>query len=278
MAIIKTEQLVFTYDTESPSEPALRSLDLEIEEGSFVAVLGHNGSGKSTLAKHFNGILLPTGGKVWVRDMDTSDEERLLDIRRTVGMVFQNPDNQIVANVVEDDVAFGPENLGIPTAEIRERVDEALKNVGMYEYRTHAPHLLSGGQKQRIAIAGIIAMRPKCIVLDEPTAMLDPMGRQEVLETVHRLNKEHGITVILITHHMEECVEADRLIVMAAGQIIADGSPREVFPQVEKLRASELDVPATTALLYELNKSGCSLPLEALTVEECAQALYREFG
>ena len=278
MAIIKTEQLVFTYDTEAPSEPALRSLDLEIEEGSFVAVLGHNGSGKSTLAKHFNGILLPTGGKVWVRDMDTADEERLLDIRRTVGMVFQNPDNQIVANVVEDDVAFGPENLGIPTAEIRERVDEALKNVGMYEYRTHAPHLLSGGQKQRIAIAGIIAMRPKCIVLDEPTAMLDPMGRQEVLETVHRLNKEHGITVILITHHMEECVEADRLIVMAAGQIIADGSPREVFPQVEKLRASELDVPATTALLYELNKSGCSLPLEALTVEECAQALYREFG
>ena len=278
MAIIKTEQLVFTYDNETPSEPALRSLDLEIEEGSFVAVLGHNGSGKSTLAKHFNGILLPTGGKVWVRDMDTADEERLLDIRRTVGMVFQNPDNQIVANVVEDDVAFGPENLGIPTAEIRERVDEALKNVGMYEYRTHAPHLLSGGQKQRIAIAGIIAMRPKCIVRDEPTAMLDPMGRQEVLETVHRLNKEHGITVILITHHMEECVEADRLIVMAAGQIIADGSPREVFPQVEKLRASELDVPATTALLYELNKSGCSLPLEALTVEECAQALYREFG
>ena len=278
MAIIQTEQLVFSYDTETDSKPALRSVDLEIEEGSFVAVLGHNGSGKSTLAKHMNGILLPSGGKVWVSGIDTTDEDRLLDIRRTVGMVFQNPDNQIVANVVEDDVAFGPENLGIPTEEIRRRVDEALKSVGMYEYRTHAPHLLSGGQKQRIAIAGIIAMRPRCIELDEPTAMLDPMGRQEVLETVHKLNREQGITVVLITHHMEECVEADRLIVMSAGQIIADGSPREVFPQVEKLRAAELDVPATTALLYELNKSGFNLPLEALTVEECAQALYREFS
>ena len=278
MSIIQTDKLVFRYDNESDAEPALRSVDLEIEEGSFVAVLGHNGSGKSTLAKHMNGILLPSGGKVWVSGIDTTDEDRLLDIRRTVGMVFQNPDNQIVANVVEDDVAFGPENLGIPTEEIRRRVDEALKSVGMYEYRTHAPHLLSGGQKQRIAIAGIIAMRPRCIVLDEPTAMLDPMGRREVLETVHKLNREQGITVVLITHHMEECVEADRLIVMSAGQIIADGSPRAVFPQVEKLRAAELDVPATTALLYELNKSGFDLPLEALTVEECAQALYREFS
>ena len=278
MAIIRTEKLIYTYDSETPSEPALRSLDIEIEEGSFVAVLGHNGSGKSTFAKHLNGIFLPTGGKVWVSDIDTSDEARLLDVRRTVGMVFQNPDNQIVANVVEDDVAFGPENLGIPTEEIRQRVDEALKNVGMYEYRTHAPHLLSGGQKQRIAIAGIIAMRPRCIVLDEPTAMLDPMGRQEVLETVHRLNREHGITVILITHHMEECIEADRLIVMAAGQVIADGTPKEVFPQVETMRENGLDVPATTGLLYELNREGFDLPLEALSVEECAQALYKEFG
>ena len=278
MAIIRTEKLIYTYDSEAPSEPALRSLDMEIEEGSFVAVLGHNGSGKSTLAKHLNGILLPTGGKVWVNDMDTADEAHLLDVRRTVGMVFQNPDNQIVANVVEDDVAFGPENLGIPSAEIRERVDEALRNVGMYEYRTHAPHLLSGGQKQRVAIAGIIAMRPRCIVLDEPTAMLDPMGRREVLETVHRLNREHGITVILITHHMDECIEADRLIVMAAGQVIADGTPKEVFPQVEKMRENGLDVPATTGLLYELNREGSNLPLDALSVEECAQALFKEFG
>lgn len=278
MAIIRTEKLIYTYDSEAPSEPALRSLDMEIEEGSFVAVLGHNGSGKSTLAKHLNGILLPTGGKVWVNDMDTADEAHLLDVRRTVGMVFQNPDNQIVANVVEDDVAFGPENLGIPSAEIRERVDEALRNVGMYEYRTHAPHLLSGGQKQRVAIAGIIAMRPRCIVLDEPTAMLDPMGRREVLETVHRLNREHGITVILITHHMDECIEAGRLIVMAAGQVIADGTPKEVFPQVEKMRENGLDVPATTGLLYELNREGSNLPLDALSVEECAQALFKEFG
>ena len=278
MAIIRTEKLIYSYDSETNTEPALRSLDIEIEEGSFVAVLGHNGSGKSTFAKHLNGIFLPTDGKVWVSGMDTADEAHLLDVRRTVGMVFQNPDNQIVANVVEDDVAFGPENLGIPSEEIRVRVDEALKNVGMYEYRTHAPHLLSGGQKQRIAIAGIIAMRPRCIVLDEPTAMLDPMGRQEVLETVHRLNREHGITVILITHHMEECIEADRLIVMAAGQVIADGTPKEVFPQVEKMRENGLDVPATTGLLYELNREGFDLPLDALSVEECAQALYKEFG
>ncbi|MBR4703033.1 MAG: energy-coupling factor transporter ATPase [Oscillospiraceae bacterium] len=278
MNIIRTEKLDFEYDAESGRGLVLKELDLEIEEGSFVAILGHNGSGKSTLAKHMNAILLPTGGKVFVSGMDTSDEERLLEIRRTVGMVFQNPDNQIVANVVEDDVAFGPENIGIPTAEIRTRVDEALKAVGMYEYRNHAPHLLSGGQKQRVAIAGIIAMRPRCIVLDEPTAMLDPSGRREVLDTVHRLNRENGITVVLITHHMDECIDADRLIVMADGAIIADGSPREVFPQVELLRDTGMDVPATVGLAWELRKAGYDMPLDALSAEECAEALYRVFG
>ena len=277
MKIIQTEKLVFSYEPESDEEPILKSLDIGIESGSFVAVLGHNGSGKSTFAKHLNGILLPTGGKVWIDGMDSTDEEKLLEIRRTVGMVFQNPDNQIVANVVEDDVAFGPENMGIPSEEIRLRVDEALKDVGMYEYRTHAPHLLSGGQKQRVAIAGIVAMRPRCIVLDEPTAMLDPAGRREVLETVHRLNRELGITVVLITHHMDECIEADRLIIMSDGEIVADGTPREVFPQVELMRANGLDVPATVGLMYELNKLGYDLPLDALTVEECADALYQQF-
>jgi len=277
MKIIQTEKLVFSYEPESEGEPILKSLDIGIESGSFVAVLGHNGSGKSTFAKHLNGILLPTGGKVWINGMDSMDEEKLLEIRRTVGMVFQNPDNQIVANVVEDDVAFGPENMGVPSEEIRRRVDEALKDVGMYEYRTHAPHLLSGGQKQRVAIAGIVAMRPRCIVLDEPTAMLDPAGRREVLETVHRLNRELGITVVLITHHMDECIEADRLIVMSDGEIIADGTPREVFPQVELMRSNGLDVPATVGLLYELKKLGYDVPLDALTVEECAEALYHVF-
>ena len=278
MKIIRTEKLVFRYDNEGEEKPVLDSLDLEIEEGSFVAVLGHNGSGKSTLAKHMNAILLPTGGKVWVDAMDTADEARRLDIRRTVGMVFQNPDNQIVANVVEDDVAFGPENLGLPSEEIRQRVDEALKDVGMFEYREHAPHLLSGGQKQRVAIAGIVAMRPRCIVLDEPTAMLDPAGRREVLDTVHRLNRELGITVILITHHMDECIDADRLIVMSDGGIIADGAPAEVLPRVELLRSSGLDVPATVSLLYELRRAGYVLPLDALTVEKCAEVLCRVFG
>ncbi len=278
MKIIRTEGLVFRYDTEGDEKPVLDSLDLEIEEGTFVAVLGHNGSGKSTLAKHMNAILLPSGGRVWVDEMDTEDEARRLDIRRTVGMVFQNPDNQIVANVVEDDVAFGPENLGVPSPEIRQRVDEALKDVGMYEFREHAPHLLSGGQKQRVAIAGIVAMRPRCIVLDEPTAMLDPAGRREVLDTVHRLNRELGITVILITHHMDECIDADRLIVMSDGRIIADGTPAEVFPQVELLRGSGLDVPATVSLLFELRRAGFDLPLDALTVEECAEVLCRAFG
>ncbi len=278
MSIIRTEKLEFAYDPEDGREPILKDLELEIEEGSFVAVLGHNGSGKSTLAKHMNAILLPTGGTVWIDGIDTRNEDRLLDIRRTVGMVFQNPDNQIVANVVEDDVAFGPENLGVPSAEIRMRVDEALRDVDMYEYRNHAPHLLSGGQKQRVAIAGIVAMRPRCIVLDEPTAMLDPAGRREVMDTIHRLNREHGITVLLITHHMDECVDADRLIVMSDGRIIADGTPRQVFPQVDMLRSSGLDVPATVGLLYELKKAGLDLPLDALTVEECAEALYHVFG
>ena len=277
MNIIQTEKLVFSYEPESEGEPSLKSLDIGIESGTFVAVLGHNGSGKSTFAKHLNGILLPTGGKVWINGMDSMDEEKLLEIRRTVGMVFQNPDNQIVANVVEDDVAFAPENLGVPSEEIRQRVDAALKQVDMYDFRMHAPHLLSGGQKQRVAIAGIVAMRPRCIVLDEPTAMLDPAGRREVLETVHRLNRELGITVVLITHHMDECIEADRLIVMSDGEIIADGPPREVFPQVELMRKSGLDVPATVGLLYELKKLGYDVPLDALTVEECADALYHVF-
>ena len=277
MQIIQTEKLVFSYEPESEGEPILKSLDIGIESGSFVAVLGHNGSGKSTFAKHLNGILLPTGGKVWINGMDSMDEEKLLEIRRTVGMVFQNPDNQIVANVVEDDVAFGPENMGVPSEEIRQRVDEALKDVGMYEYRTHAPHLLSGGQKQRVAIAGIVAMRPRCIVLDEPTAMLDHAGRKEVLETVHRLNRELGITVVLITHHMDECIAADRLIVMSDGRIIADGPPKEVFPQVKLMRSNGLDVPATVGLLYELKRLGYPVPLDALTVEECAEVLCRAF-
>ena len=250
MSIIRFENVHYTYSDEE--EETLRGIDLEIEKGSFVAVLGHNGSGKSTLAKHMNAILIPTEGKVWVKDMDTADEEQLIPIRRTVGMVFQNPDNQIVANVVEDDVAFAPENLGVPSAEIRERVDAALRQVGMYEYRMHAPHLLSGGQKQRVAIAGVIAMQPEIIVLDEPTAMLDPQGRQEVIATVTRLCRERGMTVVLITHHMEECIGADRLIIMSNGRIVADGSPVEVFSQVELMEREGLSVPETTRLLHDL--------------------------
>lgn len=269
--ILRTEHLTFTYPGEE--RPTLGDLSLEIARGSFVAVLGHNGSGKSTLAKHFNAILLPTGGKVYVDGMDTSDENNLLSVRATVGMVFQNPDNQIVANVVEDDVAFAPENLGVEPGEIRRRVDDALKAVGMYEYRMHAPHLLSGGQKQRVAIAGVLAMRPRCIVLDEPTAMLDPVGRREVIATVTKLCREQGITVVLITHHMSECVGADRLVVMSEGRIVADGTPRDVFSQVELLRSEGLSVPATTELIYELDKDGWGLPLSALTVDECADAV-----
>ena len=273
--LITTENLSFTYPAsgERLALPVFENLNLEIAEGSFTAVIGPNGCGKSTLAKHFNAVLLPSGGKVWVAGLDTSDEEKLLEIRRQIGMVFQNPDNQIVANVVEEDVAFAPENLGVPSAEIRRRVDEALKTVGMYEYREHAPHLLSGGQKQRIAIAGVLAMEPRCIVLDEPTAMLDPRGREEVVSTVTRLNRERGITVVLITHHMSEAVGADRVIVMHEGGILLDGSPRAVFSRVELLRQAGLDVPQTTELLYELRKSGWDVPIDALTPEECAEAI-----
>ena len=275
---IAVENLTYDYpgSEETPSVQVFEGLNLEIEEGSFVAVLGHNGCGKSTLAKHFNAILLPSGGSVHVYGLDTQDEALLLAIRQQVGMVFQNPDNQIVANVVEEDVAFAPENLGVPPAEIRARVDEALRLVGMFQYRTHAPHMLSGGQKQRIAIAGVIAMRPKCIVLDEPTAMLDPQGRKEVLATIRRLNREQNITVVLITHHMPEAVLADRVVIMSDGGILTDGTPKEVFTQVELLRAAGLTVPETTQLLYALNQDGYQLPLDALSVEECAQTL-RDF-
>lgn len=270
--IIKAENLTFYYP-ETEDKLALDEISLEIVPGSFVVVLGHNGSGKSTLAKHFNAVLLPSGGKVYVAGMDTTRQDLILQIRRTVGMVFQNPDNQIVANVVEDDVAFAPENLGVPPEEIRRRVDESLKQVGMYEFALHAPHLLSGGQKQRVAIAGVLAMQPDCIVLDEPTAMLDPAGRREVIETVKKLCREKGITVVLITHHMDEAIDADRLIVMSDGRIIADGKPAEIFSQVEALKSQGLAVPETTELLWELNQEGMNLPLDALSVEECAQVI-----
>ena len=274
-AIIEIKDLHFAYsDTEEASPSVLNGVDLTIEEGSFVAVLGHNGSGKSTLAKHLNAIHLPTGGTVYIEGMDTAKEELLLDIRRTIGMVFQNPDNQIVANVVEEDVAFAPENLGVPSEEIRQRVDNALKAVGMYEFREHAPHLLSGGQKQRIAIAGVIAMQPRCIVLDEPTAMLDPNGRADVLRTIKQLNRASGVTVVLITHHMDEAAQADRLVVMAKGKVIADGEPKQVFQDVEGLKAVGLTVPHTTELLWQLRQEGLDVPLDALSDEECAQALY----
>ena len=274
-AIIEIKDLHFAYsDTEEASPSVLNGVDLTIEEGSFVAVLGHTGSGKSTLAKHLNAIHLPTGGTVYVDGMDTANEDLLLDIRRTIGMVFQNPDNQIVANVVEEDVDFAPENLGVPSEEIRRRVDDALKAVGMYENREHAPHLLSGGQKQRIAIAGVIAMQPRCIVLDEPTAMLDPNGRADVLRTIKQLNRTSGVTVVLITHHMDEAAQADRLVVMAKGKVIADGEPKQVFQDVEGLKAVGLTVPHTTELLWQLRQEGLDVPLDALSDEECAQALY----
>ncbi len=271
---ILAENLQFSYSQgEGARISVFDGLNFQIAEGSFVAVLGRNGCGKSTLAKHFNAILLPEGGSVQVFGMDTRDESLLLDIRRTVGMVFQNPDNQMVANVVEEDVAFAPENLGVPTEEIRRRVDDALRAVGMYDYREHAPHLLSGGQKQRVAIAGVIAMQPRCIVLDEPTAMLDPHGREEVLSTIERLNREKGITVMLITHHMTEAIRAQRVIVMDGGNILLDGTPKEVFPHVQALKDAGLSVPATTQLLYALRQEGQPLPLDALSIEECAQAL-----
>ena len=274
--IISVEHLAYTYPgvEGTPGIPVFEDLNLTVQEGSFVAILGTNGCGKSTLAKHFNSILLPTGGKVYVLGMDTVDERHLLDIRRTVGMVFQNPDNQIVANVVEEDVAFGPENLGIASPEIRRRVDSALKQVEMYEYREHAPHLLSGGQKQRVAIAGIIAMEPRCVVLDEPTAMLDPRGRREVIDTIGRLNREKGITVVLITHHMDEAAKADRVVVLNKGKVAADGTPQQVFAQVELLHSLGLASPETVELCWELNKLGFDLPLDKLEPEECAQTLY----
>ena len=273
--IIETKDLRFSYtDTEGVAPIVLDGVDLEIEKGSFVAVLGHNGSGKSTMAKHLNAILLPSGGAVYVQGMDTAQEEHLLDIRHTVGMVFQNPDNQIVANVVEEDVAFAPENLGVPSEEIRRRVDDALKAVGMYEFREHAPHLLSGGQKQRIAIAGVIAMQPECIVLDEPTAMLDPTGRADVMRTIKELNRTKGVTVVIITHHMDEAAQADRLVVMARGKVVADGTPKEVFQDVEGLKRVGLCVPETTELLWQLRQAGLDVPLDALSDEECAEVLY----
>ena len=273
---ISVEHLAYSYPgiENTPDVVVFEDLTLQIESGSFVAVLGTNGCGKSTLAKHFNSILLPSGGKACVCGMDTADEEKLIDIRRNVGMVFQNPDNQIVANVVEEDVAFGPENLGVAAPMIRARVDQALKQVGMYEYREHAPHLLSGGQKQRIAIAGVVAMEPKCIILDEPTAMLDPRGRREVMETVLKLNREKKITVVLITHHMDEAAKAQRVVVLHKGKIAADGSPKEVFSQVELLHSIGLAAPETVELLHSLNADGAQLPVDRLDIEECAQTLY----
>ena len=273
---IRVEHLSYAYPgvDDTPGVAVFTDLNLTIEQGSFVAVLGSNGCGKSTLAKHFNSILLPCGGKVYVCGLDTSDEELLIRIRRNVGMVFQHPDNQIVANVVEEDVAFGPENLGVASPEIARRVEQALKHVGMYEYREHAPHLLSGGQKQRIAIAGIIAMEPQCIVLDEPTAMLDPRGRKEVMDTVKKLNQDKNITVVLITHHMDEAAQADRVVVLHKGTVATDGTPEEVFSQVELLHSIGLAAPETVELCYALNSEGFWLPLNQPEIEQCAQALF----
>ena len=275
---ISVEHLAYTYPgvDDTPGVAVFEDLSLTIEEGTFVAILGSNGCGKSTLAKHFNAILLPCGGKVYVCGMDTSDEDQLISVRRAAGMVFQNPDNQIVANVVEEDVAFGPENLGISSPEIRRRVDQALKQVGMYEYREHAPHLLSGGQKQRIAIAGIIAMEPKCIILDEPTAMLDPKGRREVMQTIMGLNREKNITVVLITHHMDEAAKAQRVIVMSGGKVAADGTPEQVFSDVELMHLVGLASPEPVELCYELNKLGFDLPQDRLDPKQCAQLLYEK--
>ena len=279
MDMIETKALEFAYPAEEGEKPvlALRGVDTAIEKGSFVVVLGHNGSGKSTFAKSLNAILLPCGGKVYVEGMDTQDEACLLEIRRRVGVVFQNPDNQIVANVVEEDVAFAPENLGVPSAEIRKRVDDALEAVGMTQFVKHAPHLLSGGQKQRIAIAGVLAMKPECIVLDEATAMLDPIGRSEVISTIERLNRDEGITVVLITHHMNEAEHADRVIVMNDGLVVMDGKPREVFTRKKELEDIGLAVPDTVSLLFSLREAGMDVPVDAITVEECADAIAKNF-
>lgn len=276
--IISVVDLEFAYSNEEEEQPSplvLKRVSLEVPKGQFVAILGHNGSGKSTLAKHFNAILLPSGGKVYVAGIDTSDSERLFDIRQRVGMVFQNPDNQIVATVVEEDVAFAPENMGVPSEEIRVRVDDALKAVDMYEYREHAPHQLSGGQKQRVAVAGIIAMLPECIVLDEPTAMLDPRGRKEIISTIRKLNKELDITIVLITHYMDEAAKADRIVVMDNGEIIIDGKPREVFSQVERMKSVGLDVPQVTELAHELIREGIDIPPQILDEDEFADAIIR---
>lgn len=277
--IIKTIDLSYQYmNDEEESVLVLDHLNISVPKGQFVSVLGHNGSGKSTFAKHLNAILLPCGGKVYVAGLDTSQEDKTIEVRRNVGMVFQNPDNQIVASVVEEDVAFACENLGVPQAEMRQRVDEALKSVGMYEYRLRAPHMLSGGQKQRVAIAGIIAMRPQCIVLDEPTAMLDPMGRREVLKTIRKLNKEFGLTIVLITHYMEEAALSDRIIVLEQGNVLIDDKPRDVFKNVTILKQTGLDVPQTTELLFELRQAGVHVPFDRITVEECVDELEKLLG
>ena len=274
--IIKVENLTHSYisSDDGAVTVALDGITLDIEQGTFVAILGHNGSGKSTFAKHLNAILLPMGGRVCVSGMDTIDESLLLEIRRRVGMVFQNPDNQIVATVVEEDVAFAPENLGYPSEEIRRRVDESLKIVGMYDYREHAPHLLSGGQKQRVAIAGVLAMSPQCVVFDEPTAMLDPQGRESVVKVIRDLRDKHGVTVVLITHHMDEAIDADRLVVMSDGKIVMDGPPRELFMDISGLQAYGLSVPETVMIMNVLKEDGFKVPLGALTIEECALAIY----
>lgn len=281
MNIIEVKNLSFEYpitDDEGNvvgGNKVLKDISLDIPEGQFIAILGHNGSGKSTLAKHFNGILIGNSGKVFVNGIDTADDDRIYDVRQTVGMVFQNPDNQLVATIVEEDVAFAPENLGIPPKEIRERVDEALNAVDMYKYRLHSAHQLSGGQKQRIAIAGVIAMRPKCIVLDEPTAMLDPKGRRSVMKTIKRLNSELGITVVLITHYMDEAAQAERVVVMDKGKIIMDDVPKKIFSQVDKLNSVGLDVPQVTQLAYELRKEGIDISLEVLTEEDILKEIQR---
>ena len=279
MSIVNAKDLVYEYerrDEEGNVESIVRAIDgvqLDVAPGDFIAILGHNGSGKSTLAKHLNALLVPTEGTVWVDGMDTSDESHLLDVRQRAGMVFQNPDNQIIASIVEEDVGFGPENIGMPTEEIWRRVEESLKAVGMYEYRQHSPNRLSGGQKQRIAIAGIMAMRPKCIVLDEPTAMLDPVGRKEVLQTVRKLNREENVTVILITHYMDEVIEADRIFVMDYGKIVMQGKPREIFSHVEELEQLRLDVPQVTKLAYELKKAGMPIRDTILNVDEFVEEM-----